>query len=282
MRRAAALAIAALLLVPPEAPAATSVADPTIGPFRQRAAMRHLHRIVGFGPRPAGSPSYLEASRYVRRRLDRLGFRTKVQRFPLPQGGRSRNVVAWFAGRGRAKVLLGAHLDTVAGSPGANDNASGVAVLLALARAAAEASPAPRVRIVAFGAEERQPNGDHHLGSKAYTRRMPAQHRNALRVMVSVDMIGKAVPLTVGWTESRNDAVVEVLEAAAVAGVQADDLEVGDISDHVPFERAGMAGALLWSGFEPNHHQPTDVVSNVQPRALRRSGRLLAELLGSV
>jgi Peptidase family M28 len=57
---------------------------------------------------------------------------------------------------------------------------------------------------------------------------------------------------------------------------------LGDISDHGPFALAGMPAAFLWTGFEPNHHQPTDVVRNVAPRSLRRSGEALLELVDRV
>ena len=85
--------------------------------------------------------------------LRELGYRVTTQPFRLPGGRVSRNVVARTPGE--ARVLIGAHLDGARGSPAANDNASGIAVLLEAAR---ELRSRPGIVLVAFGAEER---GEH-------------------------------------------------------------------------------------------------------------------------
>lgn len=287
-RRAAALAVALLIVLPgwttdpPGLPAAEGtvlVAEQSVGPFSKRRAMRHVRRLAGrIGPRVAGTGGDRRARRYVRRRFERLGYRTRAPRVPLPQGGRTRNVEAWWPGS-TPRVVLGGHLDTVPGSPGANDNASGVAVLLELARILAGTEQALGVRLVAFGAEERQPGGEHHLGSSVYVRTMTRRERRAFELMASVDMIGKPVTIIVGWTVERGPAVRALLRAARRAGVDARAQQIPDVSDHGPFELAGLPAAMLWTGFEPNHHQPTDVVGGVAPRALKASGQLLRELV---
>jgi aminopeptidase YwaD len=147
----------------------------------------------------------------------------------------------------------------VPGSPGANDNGSGVATMLELARYFAGRPEAASVRFVAFGAEEYQPNGKHHLGSAAYVRRMDASERSELEVMVSADMIGKVRPFIVGWMGIGPRAGVQAVGSAARrVDVAARRQQLPDWSDNGPFERAGMPAALLWTGFEPNHHEPTD------------------------
>jgi Peptidase family M28 len=70
-----------------------------------------------------------------------------------------------------------------------------------------------------------------------------------------------------------------VVSAARRVDVAARRKHLPDWSDNGPFERAGMPAALLWTGFEPNHHEPTDRVSNVSRRSLRRAGRILVELI---
>jgi hypothetical protein len=84
------------------------------------------------GPRPAGEPGAEGfAQRFVAAELRDLGYRVVLQRVDLPNGRSTRNVVGLSSGR--PKIVLVAHLDGVRGSPAANDNASGVAVLLELA-----------------------------------------------------------------------------------------------------------------------------------------------------
>jgi Zn-dependent M28 family amino/carboxypeptidase len=85
-------------------------------------------------------------------------------------------------------ILVGAHFDTVPGSPGADDNASGVAVLLELARLLSEAGANYPIRLVAFDLEEYG-----LLGSAAYARQLRKQGQN-LRLMLSLEMLGYCNP----------------------------------------------------------------------------------------
>lgn len=94
-------------------------------------------------------------------------------------GDRSRNVVARWPGSARRGVVLGAHMDTVAKSPGANDNASGVAVLLETARLIAGKEPARWVTLVAFGSQEYGADGRHHVGSANFVKRLGPRGRGA-------------------------------------------------------------------------------------------------------
>jgi Peptidase family M28 len=243
-------------------------------------AFRHVRILAGrIGTRPARSPAYRRALRYVRRRLDALGYQATVMAFPMPGGGRSWNVIAEWPGA-EASVLLGGHLDTVPGSPGGNDNASGVAVILELARVLAETEEALGVSLVAFGAEEQQPEGGHHIGSEALAESLDRAERDRLDTMISVDMIGKLHHYVVGRVDGTSRAAARSLaEAIRDQGYGARVAALGDISDHVPFARAGVPAALMWTGDEPNHHQPTDVVGNVARRALVRAGRVLVRLV---
>jgi aminopeptidase YwaD len=206
----------------------------------------------------------------VRETFVQLGYRVRVVPFELPNGLRSRNVVATWPGPPSRRILIGAHLDTVPGSPGANDNASGVAVILELARVLAGTREADGIRFVAFGAEEVQPGGGHHFGSAAYAESVRP------RAMVSADMIGLDRLLIVGWMGiGKRRTVAGLLKAAKATGIHAREEILPDWSDNGPFERAGVPAAFLWTGDEPNHHRPTDVVGNVAKPALRRAGILL-------
>ncbi len=243
--------------------------------------MAHVRAQAGtIGPRPAGSKGYEEAVAYVRAAFRRFGYQAAARPFTLPQGGTSWNVVAWWPNPSIPDVVVGGGLDTVDGSPGANDNASGVGVVLELARISAGTEHAGRMRFVAFGAEEVQPGGSHHVGSSAYVASLNDRTRETIEAAISVDMIGKLRPVVVAWMGVGNrGAVAGLLEAASAAGVPATERVTPDWSDNGPFERAGMPAAFLWTGDEPNHHEPTDRVTIVARRALRRAGRILVELI---
>ena len=228
------------------------------------------------GPRPAGSGADRRAERFISRTFAAAGWDTEVDRFGLPHGGTSSNVIATWGPAGRRTVLIGAHRDTVEGAPGGNDNASGVGTILELARVLADTRLAPGVTLVAFGGEERQPDGTHHLGSERYAGQVVAGRRPPVLAMASVDMIGKNAPLIVGWLGDGDPRMVRVvLRSAEGAGVAAAAHDLGDVSDNGPFEMIGVPAALLWTGLEPAYHSPADVVSNVDIAALRRAGNVL-------
>ncbi len=93
------------------------------------------------------------------------------------------------AGLGREVVVIGAHYDTVPGCPGADDNASGVAVLLELARRFAGARPARTLRFVAFVNEEPPYFQTEAMGSFQYARRARARGE-AIAAMLSLESLG--------------------------------------------------------------------------------------------
>lgn len=267
---------------PPASPPRVGLQPAVAEGFSAETAFSHVRRLAGrIGPRPAGSAAFRRAVRYVEGTFDTLGYDTRLQAFRLPQGGRCWNVVARWPGSGPDELLIGGHLDTVAGSPGANDNASGVAVLLEAARTLAEAGgPPPGLALVAFGAEELQPDNSHHLGSQSFVDRMEADDRAALDLMVSADMIGKVHRLIVGNLVGTPRRAARILaRTARHEGFRAGVRTLADISDHGPFALAGIPAAFLWTGDEPNNHLPADVVRNVRPRALARDGAVLLALV---
>lgn len=199
-------------------------------------------------------------------------------------GGRSVNVIATprdFDPR-RPHLVVGAHLDTVPQAPGAEDNASGIGVVLAAAEAASRARTRLPVVWVAFGAEE--PRGptddDHHYGSRAYVASMPAAQRRALRSMVALDRVGVGVEVPVGSAWEGDPAQRSLLAAAGRAGVPAFPDPFQRSSDHWSFVRAGLPGARLGSTPYAAYHSAQDVPGVVGPDQLERTGRLLLAWLG--
>jgi Zn-dependent M28 family amino/carboxypeptidase len=251
--------------------------------------MDDVRRLAGgIGPRLATSPAYREAADLVAGRLRDLGYTVSRQAFPVPAGnswgvpvraGRSANVIAHPVGfdPGDSEyVLVGAHLDTVAVAPGAEDNASGVAVLLELARVASQERTRLPVVFVAFGAEEPVGSGDdlHHFGSKHYVREMTASERRNLRAMVSLDRVGvgKHVPVCTGPISPPRvrDAM---LDLAREAGIPAAPCEL-TTSDHWSFEKAGHVVARLGSTPYAAYHSADDLPTVVDRSQLGRVGRL--------
>jgi hypothetical protein len=100
------------------------------------------------------------------------------------------NVEAVLPGRSSDTIVVGAHYDSVEGSPGANDNASGVAALIELARALRGSQPPMTVRFVAFANEEPPYfNTGEGMGSREYARALAASG-DAPRAMFSLETVG--------------------------------------------------------------------------------------------
>lgn len=226
------------------------------------------------GPRPAGGPSDTAAREQLAAALRAAGWSVEQHPFPLPQGGSSANVVAWMRDGPSAgsHVVIGGHLDTVAGSPGANDNASGVGVLVALAEELADERPALPVVLVGFGAEEYQPSEPrrHHLGSEAYA----AEHAERVVAAVSVDMIGNGDTTCICWFPAGPDVLARRLEALA-DGPGYEVRSPGDISDHGPFARRGVPAVLLWTGRDGRYHTSQDTPEHLDVEDIRRTGDLV-------
>ena len=250
--------------------------------------MDHVRALsVEIGLRNGGSDGEERASKYIAGRLQRLGWKAERRPFPLPQGGGSTNVVGIPPGFDERKpyVIVGGHYDSLNG-PGANDNATGVAVALEVVRAVDERPGRVPVLFVAFGAEERQPTGnrdDHHIGSRHYVSKMSADARRNLRAMVNLDMIGRGAVLqcprmSVGPREGAD----RCLRIAKELGYAAESRVYPDWSDHGSFLRAGMNAAWVYTGnVSCCYHNPRDTIDEIHQEDLRRSTTLSLAIVRS-
>jgi hypothetical protein len=269
----------------PEQPA-EPVRPADLDPATAPGVVQHLAGVVG--PREATSPAYARAAAWVEAHLARLGYDVVRQRVDVPAGeswgiaveaGRSVNVVATPPGLrpGQPHLVVGAHLDTVPQAPGAEDNASGVGVLLAVAEAAAARRTRLPVVFVAFAAEEPRGPGDadHHYGSRRYVDLLDRRARRALRGMVSLDRVGVGEVVPVGSAASSDPVQRSLLAAARRAGVPAVAEAEQRSSDHWSFVRDGLPGARLGSTPYAGYHSSADVPGVVSRDQLTRVGRLV-------
>jgi aminopeptidase YwaD len=207
-----------------------------------------------------------------------------VQRFRVPGRGRSRNVIGSFQTPRRCLRIVMAHTDTKPAGPGANDNASGVGVVMALAPRLSRLRPACDVWLVATGAEERVYTGSKdHLGALALARRVRSRGlRRRLRWALTLDEVGRGRGF---WLRSpvagpRRRVEGELLRAARRAGATVRWMgdEGSGNSDHREFQLLGMRAAKLGvdGAGEPCRHMACDRKGRLSGRALGRA-RLLVE-----
>lgn len=245
-----------------------------------------VHLASEVGVRTAGSAAERRAQTYLARRFARAGLRVAHDRFALPGGGRDRNVLGIWDGSGTCLTVFMAHIDTVAGSPGGADNATGVGVLAGLAPKVVARRPRCDVWLVATGAEERVYTGaDDHLGALALVRRLRRESRTRdVGVALSIDMLGRGTSYWVRAPQATPGANARrILGAARRAGVDAryvPDTGTGN-SDHRELALAGLPGALLSAPqeFTRCHHQACDDTSEIRRPALRGAQRLAEGLL---
>lgn len=159
-----------------------------------------------------------------------------------------RNIIAHLPEVTQPSVLLGGHYDSVNGSPGANDNASGTAVVLDMARNLAKTPLAQQVWFVAFDGEE---DGLH--GSRAFVREADPQFLSNLKGMLNFDMVGVNAGLQVSGTPALT-ALVDTLEPS-VSTVTGGNWG----SDHVPFAAADVPILFFNRGQDVNYHSPNDL-----------------------
>ncbi len=242
--------------------------------------MRHVRKLAGdIGVRVRATRGETRGARYAAEKLRSFGYNVNIQTFDV-DNGTSRNVVAWWPGSQQHGFVVGGHMDTVATSPGANDNASGIAVILELARLVAGKAPSEWVRFVAFGSEEYGSDGRHHVGSQVFVNRLGETGRKRLGGMTSVDMVADGRPLLVGNSGIADDVVARSLyRRIRDAGIAVRFHTLCDCSDHGPFEHGGIPASFAYSGPEENYHDDTDTVPNMKPDDLLRTGRAMRAFL---
>lgn len=189
------------------------------------------------------------------------------------------NVIAKPKPSSACTIVVGGHFDSVPGAPGANDNASGTANVIELARAAAVDGLDEGVCFVTFGAEE-----SGLYGSKAFVKRMQEEGRLP-RFMLNLDVtgIGRGVEV-IGEGQLARDAI----QAAKDLGYPAiaSSLPANSGSDHQSFVDAGVITVFLTSGDFGTIHSPQDVSADIQEQVLDQIGdtalavikKLLAEV----
>ncbi|HEU4686241.1 MAG TPA: M28 family peptidase [Nitrospira sp.] len=158
---------------------------------RRARILRHLNALIGERHHETSAPTLLKAAGYLQAEWNRCGWTTKRESVRV-DGHAVPNVLAARHPPGRnldrrlAPLLVGAHYDTVAGSPGADDNASGLVVLLEVAERLKDIALSRPVWLVAFCFEEQ---GLH--GSVAFAARLKAERRSLTGAII-LECVGYA------------------------------------------------------------------------------------------
>jgi Zn-dependent M28 family amino/carboxypeptidase len=243
-------------------------------------------------------PELEQVAQYIQKELSRIGLEVEEDSFQW-EGKTHKNILG--VKRGEASpdrvVILGAHYDTVPGSPGADDNASAIAVLLEVARNIQKISLGSTLKLIAFGLEEYG-----YVGSLRYAERAK-RGREEILGMISLEMVGftgprqdypsymdpKVYPVVgdfIGIVGNENSkALLEVVhrtfktqipqlpsEFLLVPGNGVGMEEVRS-SDHSPFWDQGFPALLVTdTAFlrNPNYHLPSDTMETLDFEFMRK------------
>ncbi len=299
-----------LLALAPAVACSDEPSGPTPGSpaFDGAAAMELVERQVAFGPRVPGTTGHAAQLAWMIARLDSLAPEVATDTFIHVTTGEDTltltNVVARFRPEETRRILLLAHWDTRPWSdaapdssvhevpvPGANDGASGTAVLLELADIFAQAPPPVGVDLLLTDGEDYGPTPeDMFLGAIRYAESLAEMEIRPV-YGVLLDMVGDADPLfpVEGYSAQYASVVVrKVWDSAERLGYS--DLfprragpPVGD--DHIPLIEAGLPTAnVIDFSYGPGHaywHTPDDVPAHVSARTLGIVGQVITELVYS-
>jgi len=190
----------------------------------------------------------------------------------------SRNVVAVKRGPpGDAQVVLGGHYDTVAGVPGANDNGSGTATVLTIARAIADRSYPFTVRFMLFGSEELGLRG-----SSDYVRGLSKEQRAATLAMLNFDALATGDTLGVLGDSDLARAVLLVGRELGISSARRRFNGANLSSDHAPFNEAGIPTVFFLADDISRIHTTEDTLEFVRPELLGGAAVLGIALLATL
>jgi len=259
------------------------------------ALERHVRSLAeDFQPRSVENPAQLQAAGdYVLAQMRAAGAAPNIQNVDV-QGTRYRNFIARFGPADGPLLVIGAHYDACGQTPGADDNASGVAGLLELTRLLAHDPPPRPVELVAYTLEEPPYFRTDAMGSYWHARELERQGRE-VRLMVSLEMIGyyrdepksQSFPVAgmgllypdegnfiavVGayrdfGTMRRVKALFKGASDLPVVTVNAPEAVSGvDFSDHASYWRFGMPAVMVTdTAFlrNPNYHGTGDTAATL-------------------
>ena len=199
MKKVLKVSLVLLILAAPVVIAWAAVVQPVFSttasnppPLTNAATLeKHVRKLAEeLPPRSDVSKDLLQSADYIAEQFKQFNARVERQVFTV-RGVEYQNVIGHFPGQktDRAKVIIGAHYDVADSLPGADDNASGVAGLLELARIYSTRPPAHPTELVAYALEEPPYFRTEHMGSFHHAKRLVDNGEN-IKMMVCLEMIG--------------------------------------------------------------------------------------------
>ncbi|HLF95359.1 MAG TPA: M28 family peptidase [Planctomycetota bacterium] len=226
--------------------------------------------------REAGSEGEKLAADYIEAQLKRAGIEVQIQEFDAHAGVMVRNVIGVIKGKSDEAVVLGAHYDhlgEIKGKvhPGADDNASGTAVLLQVAEKIAKSPPKRTIVIAAFSGEEFGA-----FGSRYYVNH-PVVPLEKTVAMVNMDMVGRLGDKLIIFGADTGDKFRDLLADSAIPLVLNKD--PGGQSDHTSFQMKSIPAVHFFTGSHADYHKPGDTADKINVEGMGKVATLVETLV---
>lgn len=290
------------------------------GSFSADSAYSYVKRQVDFGPRVPGSDAHKACREWLVEQLSAYADTVTVSGTPVTAWDGTtipvHNIFARFKPESQARILLAAHYDTrpwadhdpdsdarLKPIDGANDGASGVGVLLEIARNLAKENPEVGVDILLtdaedYGARDDSPRAHEEdtwcLGAQQFARNLPYTAADTPRYGILLDMVGgrgavfhqeyfstryAQKPTAKVWGMARKLGLTDRFPAKEGGAIN---------DDHLPLIRAGIPTTDIiesynasTGGFNPTWHTHDDNMDNIDPSSLSAAGRVVLNLIYS-
>lgn len=203
------------------------------------------------GPRSEGSERMQMCQEYIRWLCQSWGYETELQKV-----GKCYNVLAWKEGTDPGVVVIGAHLDSYAGRPGADDNASGSAAILAMAHQYARVKPKYTMCFQWYTAEERG-----LVGSRYYTNNPKWPIKDHI-FMLNFDMVGRLSKRYKVVPDINVNAIIKLL-VPRFSFAKNITYQNGRRSDQSSFANKGIPVVWLFTGTHNDYHKSTDTPDKI-------------------
>jgi len=237
-----------------------------------------LTTFEGFGVKDVGSTNLTDAENWISSRYTSLGYTDIVLQPFTYSSGTSNNIIITKTGTvyPNTFIIIDAHYDTING-PGTNDNGSGTALLLEIARLLKNINTEYSIKFIHFSGEE-----DGLVGSNYYVDNTVNIDNLDIHLVFNIDQVGGVsgeTNNTITCEEDRSNPPANNSASSAMTTILANCIEFYSsldtqisyayASDYVPFENNGEIITGLYETNESSHpHSPTDVLANMDPAFL--------------